>query len=108
MAAAVLISSAAVAAAATVTASASPTTPTRPAAVTAPAGTGFTTAGVLTAAAYGLSMTSVLSYAPIAAAGFGVPQFVPQMLKLRATRETAGVSWAWAALTTVSNAAWIA
>lgn len=53
-------------------------------------------------------MTSVLSYAPVAAAAFGVPQFLPQMLKLRATRDAAGVSWAWAALTTVSNAAWIA
>lgn len=53
-------------------------------------------------------MASVLSYAPIAAAGFGIPQFVPQMLKLRATRDAAGVSWAWAALTAVSNAAWIA
>jgi uncharacterized protein with PQ loop repeat len=53
-------------------------------------------------------MTSVFSYAPIAAAGFGVPQFVPQMLKLRATRDAAGLSWSWAALTTISNAAWIA
>jgi hypothetical protein len=52
-------------------------------------------------------MTSVLSYAPIAAAGFGVPQFLPQLLKLRATRDAAGVSWSWAALTTVNNAAWI-
>jgi hypothetical protein len=53
-------------------------------------------------------MTSVLSYAPIAAAGFGVPQFVPQLARLRATHDAAGVSWAWAALTTVSNAAWTA
>jgi hypothetical protein len=53
-------------------------------------------------------MSSVLSYAPIAAAGFGIPQFLPQMLKLRATRDAAGVSWSWAALTTVNNAAWIA
>lgn len=53
-------------------------------------------------------MTSVLGYAPIAATVFGAPQFLPQMLKLRATRDAAGVSWTWAALTTVSNAAWIA
>jgi uncharacterized protein with PQ loop repeat len=52
-------------------------------------------------------VTSVLGYAPIAAAVFGVPQFLPQMLKLRATRDTAGISWSWAALTTVNNAAWI-
>ena len=53
-------------------------------------------------------MSSVLSFAPIAAAGFGVPQFLPQMRKLRATRDATGVSWSWAALTTVNNAAWIA
>jgi len=53
-------------------------------------------------------VTSVLGYAPIAAAVFGVPQFLPQMLKLRATRDAAGISWSWAALTTVNNAAWIA
>jgi uncharacterized protein with PQ loop repeat len=53
-------------------------------------------------------MTSVLGYAPAVAAAFGVPQFLPQMLKLRAIRDAAGVSWSWAALTTVSNAAWIA
>ena len=52
-------------------------------------------------------MTSVLGYAPIAAAVFGVPQFLPQMLKLRATRDSAGLSWSWAALTTVNNGAWI-
>jgi uncharacterized protein with PQ loop repeat len=52
-------------------------------------------------------LTSVLGYAPIAAAAFGLPQFLPQVLKLRATRDAAGVSWSWAALTTVSNAAWV-
>jgi uncharacterized protein with PQ loop repeat len=59
------------------------------------------------AGTYGLGMTSVLGYAPIAATAFGVPQFLPQMLKLRATRDTAGISWSWAALTAVNNAAWI-
>ena len=53
-------------------------------------------------------MTSVLSYAPVAAAAFGVPQLLPQVLKLRATHDAAGISWSWAALTTVNNAAWIA
>jgi uncharacterized protein with PQ loop repeat len=52
-------------------------------------------------------MTNLAGYAPIAAAAFGVPQFLPQMLKLGATRDTAGISWSWAALTTVNNAAWI-
>lgn len=55
-----------------------------------------------------MAVTSVLSYAPIAAAVFGVPQFLPQILKLRATSDAAGLSWTWAALTTVNNAAWIA
>jgi hypothetical protein len=53
-------------------------------------------------------MTDMLDYAPIAAAAFAVPQFVPQILKLRATHDTAGVSWSWAALTSLNNAAWIA
>jgi uncharacterized protein with PQ loop repeat len=48
-----------------------------------------------------------LAAAPLAAAAFGVPQFLPQLLRLRATQDAAGVSWSWAALTTVSNAAWI-
>lgn len=52
-------------------------------------------------------MSSLLGYAPIAAACFGIPQFLPQMLKLRATSDCAGLSWSWAALTTVNNAAWI-
>lgn len=53
-------------------------------------------------------MSSPVSYAPIAAACFGIPQFLPQMLKLRATSDSAGISWSWAALTAVNNAAWIA
>jgi hypothetical protein len=51
-------------------------------------------------------MTDVLDYAPIAAAAFGVPQFLPQILKLRATHDAPGVSLSWAALTTLNNAAW--
>ena len=53
-------------------------------------------------------MMDALDYAPIAATAFAVPQFVPQVLKFRATRDTAGVSWAWATLTCLNNAAWIA
>src|SRR5215469_14875735 len=53
-------------------------------------------------------MTDVLDYVPIAAAAFAVPQFLPQILRLRVTRDTAGVSWSWAALTSLNNAAWIA
>src|SRR5262249_14986946 len=51
-------------------------------------------------------MTSVLSYAPLAAAAFGAPRFLPQVLKLPATHHAAGISWSWAALTSVNNAAW--
>ena len=53
-------------------------------------------------------LTNVLGYAPVAATAFGIPQFLPQVLKLRATGDAAGVSWSWAALTAVNNAAWIA
>jgi uncharacterized protein with PQ loop repeat len=51
-------------------------------------------------------MGDVLDYLPIAAAAFAIPQFLPQIRKLRATGDTAGVSWSWATLTSVNNAAW--
>jgi uncharacterized protein with PQ loop repeat len=51
-------------------------------------------------------MTSLLDYAPIAAAVFAVPQFLPQIRKLAATGDTTGLSWSWAVLTTVNNAGW--
>ena len=53
-------------------------------------------------------MGDLLDYAPIAAAAFAIPQFLPQILKLRATDDIAGVSWSWATLTSVNNAAWFA
>ena len=53
-------------------------------------------------------MGDVLDYLPIAAAAFAIPQFLPQLGKLRATDDTAGVSWSWATLTSVNNAAWFA
>ena len=52
-------------------------------------------------------MVDLLGYAPIAATGFAVPQFLPQIRKLLTTRDTAGVSPSWAALTSVNNAAWL-
>jgi uncharacterized protein with PQ loop repeat len=52
-------------------------------------------------------MEDLLDYTPIAAAAFAIPQFLPQLLKLRATDDTAGVSWSWATLTSVNNAAWL-
>jgi uncharacterized protein with PQ loop repeat len=52
-------------------------------------------------------MADLLDFLPIAAAAFAVPQFLPQLQKLRATDDTAGVSWSWATLTSVNNAAWL-
>lgn len=43
---------------------------------------------------------------PLAAALFAVPQFLPQLARLRRTGDTAGVSWTWAALTSLNNGAW--
>jgi uncharacterized protein with PQ loop repeat len=51
---------------------------------------------------------NALDYAPVAATAFAVPQFLPQIRKLLATGDTAGVSWAWATLTCLNNAAWLA
>ncbi|RZU13234.1 PQ loop repeat protein [Kribbella rubisoli] len=48
----------------------------------------------------------MLDLLPIAAACFGIPQYLPQILKLRRTGDTAGVSWSWATLTCINNAAW--
>jgi len=53
-------------------------------------------------------MGDLLDYLPIAAAAFAIPQFLPQLLKLRVTDDTAGVSWSWATLTSVNNATWFA
>jgi uncharacterized protein with PQ loop repeat len=51
-------------------------------------------------------MAEVFNLAPIAATAFGIPQFLPQLVKVWRSGDTAGVSWSWAALTSVSNAAW--
>jgi uncharacterized protein with PQ loop repeat len=51
---------------------------------------------------------SPLDYAPLAATACAIPQFLPQILKLRATGDSAGVSWSWAILTSANNAAWLA
>jgi hypothetical protein len=52
-------------------------------------------------------MGELLDAAPIAAAAFAIPQFLPQIRKLRRTGDTAGVSWPWATLTSVNNGAWV-
>ena len=53
-------------------------------------------------------MIDVLEYAPVAATVLAIPQFLPQIRKLRATGDAVGVSWSWATLTSVNNAAWMA
>lgn len=50
---------------------------------------------------------AVLDWLPIAAAVFAVPQFLPQLIAVGRTGDTAGVSWSWAALTSLSNGAWL-
>ena len=52
-------------------------------------------------------MGELLDALPIAAAAFAIPQFLPQLRKLRRTDDTAGLSWPWATLTSVNNAAWL-
>lgn len=51
-------------------------------------------------------MSDAFTYVPFAAAAFAIPQFLPQILKLRATNDTSGISWSWATLTSANNAAW--
>ena len=51
-------------------------------------------------------MHAVFSLLPLAAAILAVPQFLPQLARLHRTGEMAGVSWSWAALTSINNAAW--
>jgi uncharacterized protein with PQ loop repeat len=53
-------------------------------------------------------MAGLLDYAPVAAACCAIPQFLPQIRKLVTTGDIAGVSWPWAVLTAVNNAAWLA
>jgi uncharacterized protein with PQ loop repeat len=52
-------------------------------------------------------MSRLLDYLPFVAAAFAIPQFLPQITKLLRTDDTTGVSWPWAALTSVNNAAWL-
>jgi uncharacterized protein with PQ loop repeat len=51
-------------------------------------------------------VASLLDYAPFVATAFAVPQFLPQVLKLARTDDSAGISWSGAALTSLNNAAW--
>ena len=53
-------------------------------------------------------MSGALDWLPVAAAVFAVPQFLPQLAHVWRPGGVAGVSWSWAALTSVSNGGWIA
>lgn len=55
-----------------------------------------------------MDVSVVLGYAPLAAAAFAIPEFLPQVQRLWRTGDTAGLSWSWTALTSVDNAAWFA
>ena len=52
-------------------------------------------------------MQAVFASLPLVAAFLAVPQFLPQLARVRRAGTTAGVSWSWAALTSVNNAAWL-
>jgi uncharacterized protein with PQ loop repeat len=53
-------------------------------------------------------MHTVFASLPLVAAFLAVPQFLPQLARVRRAGTMAGVSWSWAALTSVNNAAWLA
>jgi uncharacterized protein with PQ loop repeat len=52
-------------------------------------------------------MQTMFGLLPVVAAFLAVPQFLPQLARVRRAGPTAGVSWSWAALTSVNNAAWL-
>src|SRR6267154_2492593 len=52
-------------------------------------------------------MHLVFASLPLVAAFLAVPQFLPQLAKVHRAGTLAGVSWSWAALTSVNNAAWL-
>jgi uncharacterized protein with PQ loop repeat len=54
------------------------------------------------------SIGGLLDLTPVAAAAVAIPQFLPQIIKVRRTDDAAGVSWSWATLTSTNNAAWLA
>jgi uncharacterized protein with PQ loop repeat len=52
-------------------------------------------------------MQTVYALLPLVAAFLAVPRFLPQLVRVRRAGTTAGVSWSWAALTSMNNAAWL-
>jgi hypothetical protein len=56
----------------------------------------------------GPAMERIFDWLPVAAAALAVPQFIPQLASVTHSGDTSGVSWSWAALTSVNNGGWIA
>ncbi len=52
-------------------------------------------------------MHTLFASLPLVAAVLAVPQFLPQLVRVRRAGTMAGVSWSWAALTSENNAAWL-
>lgn len=50
--------------------------------------------------------TALVPLLPLLAGAFAVPQYLPQLLRVRRLGAAAGVSWSWAALAAVNNLAW--
>jgi hypothetical protein len=53
-----------------------------------------------------MEATSILTALPVLAAAFAIPQFVPQIARLRRTGDTIGLSTPWALLTGINNGFW--
>jgi hypothetical protein len=51
-------------------------------------------------------LNQILELTPVAAGIFAIPQFIPQLRVVGSGSAIDGVSGAWAALTSINNAAW--
>jgi uncharacterized protein with PQ loop repeat len=54
-----------------------------------------------------VAVSRLLDLAPLLAAALAIPQFLPQLIKVRRSGDASGVSLSWAVLTSVNNAAWL-
>ena len=50
-----------------------------------------------------MPLTALVPLLPLLAGAFAVPQYLPQLLRVRRLGAAAGVSWSWAALAAVNN-----
>lgn len=56
---------------------------------------------------HSIASMNILQFVPLLATGFAVPQLLPQLLRATRSADPSGVSAPWAALTAVSNLAWL-